>query len=555
MSSAGLPPAHDSSRRWPRGRLILPLIIALAGVVRFWGLDFGLPHTEARPDESTLIRIARGIIGGDLHPHFFNYPTLYMYALSGLYMVVYALGRASGWFSSFDHFLATWTTRAIGPYLVSRALSATLGAATVHALYMLGRRLCDRRTAIVAAVFLALAFLHVRDSHFGVTDVPMTFMTVWAIFFLLKAFQGGRPADFVLGGLFSGLATSLKYNAALLIAPMLVIQGVSIIRGRPPRLRGVLTQTALLFVPFVLAFVAGTPFALLDPHAFWKDFQFERLHMQRGHGPSLGPGWVYHLSVSLAAGLGWPLLGGALVGLVISARRYPIETALVWSFPLVYYAVAGSGRVVFVRYMVPLVPFFCLSAAIFATAASEALSRRLGARRRDLVLVAVCALLVVPSAARVIAFDRLLERRDSRLVGADWLQARIRPGASVYQTGSRYGEVQLPIPLDYWTFDDVTRRFEARGAPVRRVPDWIVVQRSPIAYYSQIPEGLDEVVHSCYRLAHTIRAMDERSSRVYDQQDAFFLPLVDLSGITRPGPNISIYRRHAGLDCARLVRR
>src|SRR5207245_2101204 len=42
------------------------------------------------------------------------------------------------------------------------------------------RELFSRRVALVAAGFLAVAFLHVRDSHFGVTDVPVTFLTVCA---------------------------------------------------------------------------------------------------------------------------------------------------------------------------------------------------------------------------------------------------------------------------------------------------------------------------------------------------------------------------------------
>ena len=40
-----------------------------------------------------------------------------------------------------------------------------------------------------------------------------------------------------------------------------------------------------------------------------------------------------------------------------------------------------------------------------------------------------------------------------------------------------------------------------------------------------------------------IDSHDDRAGRVYDQQDAFFLPLSGLAGVSRVGPNIEVYRR------------
>jgi len=40
------------------------------------------------------------------------------------------------------------------------------------------------------------------------------------------------------------------------------------------------------------------------------------------------------------------------------------QAAVVLAFPLIYYAVIGSGQTVFARYVLPLVPFLCLLAAV-----------------------------------------------------------------------------------------------------------------------------------------------------------------------------------------------
>jgi hypothetical protein len=47
-------------------------------------------------------------------------------------------------------------------------------------------RVCDRMVGLIAATLLALSFLHVRDSHFGVTDVTATCFALAALVFLIR---------------------------------------------------------------------------------------------------------------------------------------------------------------------------------------------------------------------------------------------------------------------------------------------------------------------------------------------------------------------------------
>jgi hypothetical protein len=45
-----------------------------------------------------------------------------------------------------------------------------------------------------------------------------------------------------------------------------------------------------------------------------------------------------------------------------------------------------------------------------------------------------------------------------------------------------------------------------------------------------------------YSLVRSFPVGDDRP-RLYDQQDAFFLPLTGLSGLIRPGPSFELYKR------------
>ena len=74
------------------------VILLLAALLRIWGLDFGLPNDRCRPDEYMISVVALGMGNGDLNPHFFNYPTLFIYLCFICYGLYFVLGYAAGFF-------------------------------------------------------------------------------------------------------------------------------------------------------------------------------------------------------------------------------------------------------------------------------------------------------------------------------------------------------------------------------------------------------------------------------------------------------------------------
>ena len=133
----------------------LAALVVAAAVVRFRGLGFGLPHTQARPDETFIIETVRALLSGRFPP-FYDYPWMYMWLLAPLYIGDYLVGAARGTFGSLAEMVASWPTHWAPFFLISRGLSATTGTLTVVALFALARRVWDDATALVAAFFLAL---------------------------------------------------------------------------------------------------------------------------------------------------------------------------------------------------------------------------------------------------------------------------------------------------------------------------------------------------------------------------------------------------------------
>jgi len=522
--------------------------------LRLWGLRFGLPHDFARPDEEKLIGAALGIFQGDPNPHFFLYPTLFIYVIAAGFAVLFIIERIAGATASQANFVAQSVANPSMLHLTARFLAALIGTATIPVLYSAARQLSSHRAALISSTLLAVTFLHVRDSHFAATDVPATFLTTCAFWAAAQcASCGVTPGRMMAAGLLSGLAASTKYNSALAVLPAFVVIA-SGVRTRDA-VRQASRLTALLLAALAIGFLVGTPFALLDLRAFLTEFTIQsRTALGRHHGSILDAaravvgqrGWSHHLTFTLRYGLGVPLLGAALAGAVWLALERPAIAAVVLSFPIAFYAVMGVSLLVYARWMIPIVPFLCLTAAMLVDRIVGSVEQHVG--RRGAGAAALGAFLVLlggPTLARTVAFDRIVARPDTRVLGADWIQTHYPGGATLYQTGAVYGFLE-PRPSDRYqllAFDERAGRF--RGAANGVPPDLIVVLQSPLVIFSGIPDGLQPILDDGYEWVETYKGTitDRIARAVYDQQDAFYVPFANLDAIRRPGPDVHIFVR------------
>jgi len=92
--------------RFTTSSVLLVAILLVAAAVRVWGLAFGLPHSQARPDESQIIDVTLNFLQGNFKPAFYDYPWLYMWVLTGLYVVYYVWGGMNGAFEGVAELVA-----------------------------------------------------------------------------------------------------------------------------------------------------------------------------------------------------------------------------------------------------------------------------------------------------------------------------------------------------------------------------------------------------------------------------------------------------------------
>lgn len=525
----------------PARRMAAVMIVAVG--LRLWGIGFGLPGATARPDETQIAGPAVGYLSGDLRPPFFQWPPLFQYVVAVAYLAYAVVGRPFTGFASVAAF-AESRRQSLAPFLyISRSLSMLFGVWTVWLVYRIGRRVWDETVAAIAALFLAVSFLHVRDSHFGVSDVPMTALLMWAVVVVLQWQERGGMGLAALAGLATGLAGGTKYNALGASVAFAVAWYIRLHDVREAR-RATIAAGAIYALIMATAFLGTSPYIVIDWTRFLHDVRDVQGTLANGPaGLTVGRGWWYIARVVLPSALGWPVFALGTIGIVGLWLADWRRAAVLFAFPLAYYLILGRGYGVFARHSLPLLPFLCLSAAWTSVEVARAVVRTTNLGRVPLAASGLAILVAAAPAWASIQNDRLLATTDNRIVVARALPDIIPPGATFYQSGEAYGHVPMgteghELAVRQVAFDMGAGQFTP-GAP-----EWVLIQRSPLSYYSAVPDALEQILTREYsRQRDFPTGAGLGDGRIYDQQDAFYLPLSGFDGITRPGPSFELYRR------------
>jgi hypothetical protein len=256
--------------------------------------------------------------------------TFYLYALATLPVVVYAAltgqlavvaaMRNPGWqYAHYEVWASTprwvWTGSLVGV----RLTNVVFAVVTVYLLYRLGTVLRDRATGRLAAVLLTVTFGFLKLAKEGGEDIPATMCLVAALYLLVTYIQRGSRRRFYAASAVGALAIAFKVS----LAPVVLVVGLAHLLWARSEESGWLRA---FWKPRLLFFGAGigaTVIVLGFPTALvgHVDPVIERVfgktdRTSNAIGPT-APLWWWFLR-TYASAFGWPLLFGAVGGLVAS---------------------------------------------------------------------------------------------------------------------------------------------------------------------------------------------------------------------------------------------
>jgi len=230
--------------------------LAIGIALRVLGLNWGLPH-QLNSDEWVIVTGALDLAQrNSFEPSLYFRPDHVEIQLSFIAYQAYA------------HLIAhapVDVAYAADPgvfLLLSRAVTAVFGVASIVLAYFIGGRF-NRTIAVIAAVLFSLFPLFVEHSHFVSPDVPLTAALLAVILALMHYLERPRYATLLMACAATSIAIAIKYPGAIATIVIAVVVVFAALRDR--RYARVLTHgataiTAVVFFLFVISPVLFTNF-------------------------------------------------------------------------------------------------------------------------------------------------------------------------------------------------------------------------------------------------------------------------------------------------------
>lgn len=380
-------------------------ILGLALFLRIWGLNFGLPQIH-HMDEAKIIYTTFYAAANFLKPDTFLHSTLIAYLLLLPYGLYYLFGKLLGMYHTpFDMYAGYLRDPSVF-LLLGRGLLSLISVGCVFLSYKIGELICNRKTGLLAALFLALNFLFVKESHYIKDEVLASFFILGFFYqFLLWQNQATFKKSLLLGILL-GLAISAKF-IYFPVAGILLTYWRS--RGK---------SISFILLTAVAVYLFTNPYVILSSGVYIKAMG-ELLTKNRGIGTATAGGksvW-WRIIEHLYQGMGVPMFVFSIFGslwLLVKRTRHQLS-GLVLMIGLLYLSIGVSGGN-FSRWVVPLIPFLCILVSLVI--------QSLGTHRR-LVVMVFLMILIAPPLMRTLQFDTVLTWPDTRREATVWIETHI----------------------------------------------------------------------------------------------------------------------------------
>lgn len=351
--------------------LIIILLAAL--LVRLVGTNPGFPpyHPDEAMSHSSAVEM---IVRGDLDPQRYDYPAaipLLHYFFFRTFFLPLALLKAF-----FPHPRVFLTALKIGPRFLnefrvlifgarevqalfwSRYLHAFLGVGAVFLTYLLGNKLFNKTTGLLAAFFLAFNYRHVLSSHFALSDIPNSFFSLLAVYSCLLLLKKNNGWHYLLAGFSCGLFLSSKYQ----FFPILTFFLAHLIWvWRKKSLKEFFNKNfifAALLIPVV--FILINPYLFLHLKEALAQINLVSLRYGMGvrHFNFYPLFYLYHWGIGRWSSLA--IIGGLLLSVILK----PLETFFLLSFiiPFLFVFLYYSSGGTYVRNFITVIPFLLIFA-------------------------------------------------------------------------------------------------------------------------------------------------------------------------------------------------
>jgi 4-amino-4-deoxy-L-arabinose transferase-like glycosyltransferase len=352
---------------------------------------------------------------------------------------------------------------------VGRMLSAFFDTLTALFIYKIALLLKshNKKFALCAAFVYAIAFFPIQNAHFFVVDPLLTFFTTATLYQLIYYIKNPSIKTLLKISFFSAGAITTKFTGILLFPIILITLVIGRFRISQDKLNVFLsfgklrvTSYELQVFLFILSFLVFSflfmPYGYVHYEQFIKEIS---LQLKMNSDPFIFPYtlqyvntlpyWYYVKNIFLW-GMG-PVISllalFGLVGFIIKANQFikrtksrlritnkELRVLLLSLYFILHFMIIGRSAVKFMRYMLPLYPFFALLAGYGLY--------RISKHRSLFRFKPVSTTLLVIATIWTLTFMLIYTRPTTRIQASDWIYRNIPAGAII---AVEHWDDQLPL--------------------------------------------------------------------------------------------------------------
>ena len=493
------------------------IILCLATFIRLYNLNHGLPEIY---EEATPMRQALEMWQGfDFNPHFFNYPALYFYIQflgQGVYL---AINLLFGRIHSSDELLQGFESDPTNLVLLARVINVLFSLGCIWATYRLGLHFHTQQTGLLAAALLTLMPTPVHTSRIILVDIPLLFFGTLSLTQSIQIFRHNTTAHHVWAGIFMGLATASKYTGALFMIPLVTAH---LLHSNPlQNLWQNRNKIATACLLAAVTFFVTNPYIILDFHAFWTDFSFERTHMAIGHfGVNASQTPLTYLQ-DLWHNFGFLLIPILIWGLVHIGKQASRHQIPILVFTGIYITLISTWSMSAAHYLLPILSPLAIATAI----GFQDLLQRI--KQPIYITLPIALLLITPTGHHTLQNLITNAKPDTRAQAKQWITQNLPSGALIVK--------------EHYTPDLPINTYHILRLPMDAVRPEMVAPFYNINWYT----GFDYIITSEGVSARYHKQPDKFAPQIqfYNTLKKEWEEVVSFSGENLSGPAIHIFKR------------
>ncbi|MGD9581577.1 MAG: DUF2298 domain-containing protein, partial [Vampirovibrionia bacterium] len=395
-------------------------ILLLAALFRYSGLTWDNFH-NFHPDERAL-----GFAGMEIDflkmkidPKLYAYGSLPIYLAKILHMAITPF--MASW-DNFDYYL-----------LIGRFVSATFGLLTIFFVYLIGSKLYNKNTGLIASLFLTLTVLHIQNCHFFTVDITLSFFITATLYFLIDIYYAkATQKTYIITSILIGMALAVKASAAPLAIIFFICHIIALIRKKETlKVKHYLFFGLCGLIAILTNFICQ-PIAYLKMSAYFGEVQNQVNIIKNASicytQQYIGSQYIiYYFKQMIYYCMGAPLGLLCIISFIIaivSTAIHPIKSKhtilLLWALP--YFLTINSFEAKFLRYLLPLFPFICIFASYYFIKTLSYLNTTPSKK----VIGRLFALLIIGyTLFYAMAFSNIYLKHHTFVTGSKWFQLNV----------------------------------------------------------------------------------------------------------------------------------